>query len=524
MLKRFLIAIFTLFTFVTISNAQSHAYVYISPDYGGCTGRLIILPVCIDLPQPITYTSNIGGNVQSGPGPWAAYNLCGSITQFMITAVDGLGNSHTLLSGSVNLNTSNPSITYGVQTISSPLTIVHTFQPSGPMCNGSTNFSITGGYTPYVYNMINQSNSTAVPLVPTPPSNYVVNNLCPAPYSFTISDNFFSPNCPIGTNSAAFPFNINFFSCVVATTDLTCAGVCNGSAQLIPVGDMNIVGMFMNGPSSAGSGPLYNQCPGGVMGTLIHTSGQQATCFGQINEPLPLNVSINTSDCSGFGMNDGTATAIVSGGTPGYSYLWSTGGTQNIEDSLLAGNICVVVSDFNGCDTTVCANVNQPAQLIIQITNVVHQTSSTPNGSVTFTINGGVPPYLPKLIRYAQNDTVNSSFTNLAAGNYAIYIIDANNISATQPFTINNNIPGGMIENAQLNVKLYPNPARQQLWIEAEQISLVEIYHISGQLVLQQQLNNETKVELNIAELPSGSYWVRIVNQQNQKVLPFIKQ
>lgn len=523
-MKRFLITIFSVFTFATISNAQSHAYVYISPDYGGCTGTLIILPVCIDLPQPITYSANIGGNVQSGPGPWMAYNLCSSTTQFMITAVDGLGNSHTLLTGSVNLNTTSPSVSYGTQTISNPLTIIHKYQPSGPMCNGSTDFSITGGYTPYVYSLTDQSNNN-IPLLPTPPSNYVANNLCPSSYTFSITDNFFNPNCSsMGSSTALFPFNINFFDCIVSTTDLTCAGLCDGTAQIIPVGDMNFVGMFLNGPSGNGAGFLNNQCSGSVMGTLIHSSGQQAMCFGQINEPSPLNVSINTSDCSGFGINDGTATAIVSGGTPGYSYIWSSGGTQSIEDSLPAGNICVIVSDFNGCDTTVCANVNQPAQLIIQITNVVHQTSSTPNGSVTYTINGGVPPYIPQLIRYAQNDTVNSSFTNLAAGNYAIYVIDANGISTTQAFTINNNIPSGMIENSQLLVKLYPNPANQQLWIEAEQISLVEIYHISGKLVLQQQLNNETKVELNISELPSGSYWVRIINQQNQKLVPFLKQ
>ncbi len=524
MLKRFLFSVFTVLIFSSGIKAQSHAYVYISPDYGGCSGRLIILPVCIDLPQPITYTANIGGNIQSSQGPWAAYNLCGSITQFIITAVDGLGNPHTLLTGSVNLNTTSPSVTFGAQTITSPLTIIHKYQPSGPMCNGSTDFSITGGYAPYNFSLVNQSNSTTVPLIPTPPNNYVANNLCPSSYTFTITDNFFNPNCSMGPNTATFPFSINFFDCIVSPTDLSCAGVCNGSAQLIPVGDANIAGMFMTGPNGNGTGSLSNQCPGAVTGTVIHTSGQQAMCYGQINEPLPLSVSITTTDCSGFGIDDGTASALVSGGTPGYTYLWDNGDTQSLADSLIAGNICVLVTDNNGCDTSVCTNVNQPAQIIIQITNVIHQTSSTPNGSVTYSINGGISPYVAKLIRYAQNDTISSSFSGLTAGNYAIYVTDANNISATQAFTINNNIPSGMMENSQLLVTLYPNPANQLLWIEAENISAIEMYHISGQQVLQQQLNNENKIQLNITELPAGSYFVRVISQQNQKVIPFIKQ
>lgn len=522
MIKRFFITVFIVFTFATISNAQSHAYVYISPDYGGCTGKLIIVPICIDLPQPVTYSITVGSNTQFVGGPWIYNNLCSGNVQFILTAVDGLGNAHTLLSGMANLGTAAPSVTYGTQAISNPLTIIHQYQPSGPMCNGSSTFAISGGYPPFLYNLMD-ANNNPVPLIPSPPNSYVANNLCPASYTFTIADNFTNPNCSMGTNPVAFPFSINFFDCLISATDLTCAGNCNGAAQLIPVGDMNIAGMFINGPSGTGTNAINNQCPGLVTGTIMHNSGQQAMCYGQIDEPLPLNVSVTTTDCSGFGINDGTATAVVSGGTPGYTYLWNTGGTQSVEDSLLAGNACVVVTDANGCDTTVCATVNQPPQLIIQITNVVHQTSSTPNGSVTYTISGGVSPYVTKLIRYTQNDTINSSFANLAAGNYAVYVTDANNISATEAFTINNNIPGGMMENVQLNVKLYPNPARQQLWIEAENLSAVEMYHISGQKMLEQQLNNENKVELNIAELPAGSYFVRVISQQNQKIMPFIK-
>ncbi|MFN4235266.1 MAG: T9SS type A sorting domain-containing protein [Bacteroidia bacterium] len=524
MIKRILFSMFVLFSFVKFSKAQSHAYVYISPDYGGCLGKMIIVPVCIDLPQPVTLTANIGGNTQSGVGPWSSFNLCNSIVQFTLTAVDGNGGTHILLNGFANLNPASPSVTYNTQSISSPLTIIHQMQPSGPMCNGTTSFQVTGGYAPYIINLLDATNNP-VTLIPTPPNSYNAINLCPSNYMLTIVDNFSNPNCQGGNGPFIVPFTINFFDCIVATNDLTCAGICNGSAQLIPIGDFNISLMFLSGPSGNGTNSLSNQCPGTVTGTIIHTSGQQAMCMNQIAEPTPLNVSINTTNCSGFGINDGTATALVSGGTPGYSFMWDNGDTQATADSLMAGNVCVLVTDNNGCDTTVCTTITQPPQLIIQITDITHQTSTNPNGSVTFNITGGVAPYLAQLIRYAQNDTVASTFNNLAAGNYAIYVIDANGISATQPFTINNNISSGITQfSSNLMVKLYPNPARQQLTIEAPEMNLIEVYHMSGQKVVEQKINIENKVQLNIAELPSGSYFIKIATLQNQKTLSFIKQ
>jgi hypothetical protein len=179
--------------------------------------------------------------------------------------------------------------------------------------------------------------------------------------------------------------------------------------------------------------------------------------------------------------------------------------------------------DVNGCDTTVCANVNQPPQIMIQITGITHQTSTTPNGSVTFTVSGGVPPYVISLIRYNYNDTIGGPFTGLEAGNYAIYVTDANGITATQPFTINNNI-SGLAENSIPSIKVFPNPANDRLFVSAQNISDVEIYHVSGQIVLHQVVNNENTIQLNISELASGSYFIKVKARQHQKVLPFIKQ
>lgn len=523
MKKQFLIFIINVFTFITIANAQSHAYVYISPDYGGCTGKMMIVPICIDLPQPISYNVNIAGNTFNSNGPWGVSNLCGTtLNQFLVTAIDGLGNPHTLLSGSVDLNPNSPAINYGTQSISNPLTIVHKMQPSGMMCDGSSDFEVTGGYMPYYLDLIDVNTNNSIPLLTSPPNNYLASNLCPSNYAIMIADGFSNPNCSPSLGPIGFPFTIDFFDCMITVTDVTCAGLCDGSAQLNPIGTMNISSMSIWGPSSNGVNMLNNQCQGAVMGMVLHTSGKQAMCYNQIIEPAPLNVSVTTTDCLGYGTNDGTATANVTGGTMPYSYSWNTGDSLVSINNLSPGQYCVLVIDYNGCDTTVCENVTQPPQLIITITNITHQTSTTPNGSVSFNITGGVVPYISSLIRYNNNDTIPGPFTYLAAGNYAIYVVDGNGITATQPFTINNTT--SINENEFNYVKVYPNPANQLLWVEAENIETIEVYHISGKLVLQQQLDNQTKVSLNITDLSSGSYYIRILNRNNQKVVSFIKQ
>lgn len=525
MKKHYVISFFTALLFHIYSIAQSHVYVYVSPDYGGCTGKIMIIPKCIDLPQPITFTANIGGNVISGNGPWVANNLCGSVNQFQLVAVDGLGNPHTLISGSADLNVTNPTVNYGAQSIPSPLTIIHQYMPSTPMCNGSSTVSLSGGYTPYNVILMDMSNNNTIPLSVNPPAIYTANNLCPGNYGLSIFDTYSNPACPPNPGPGGgvqFNFTIEFFDCFVATNDITCHGLCDGMAQLIPIGNVYISNMILYGPSSSGVNIITNQCDGLVNGIVYHASGQQAMCYGQIIEPTPLSANLTVSDCSGYGTNDGSASVTVSGGTPPYSYLWSTGATTMNVNNLASMEICVTVTDFYGCDTTLCDSILEPSQLLIQINNIQHQTSVIPNGAVNFTVTGGVAPYITKLIRYAQNDTINSSFTNLVAGNYAIYVKDANNITATQSFTINNLT--GISDNDVLTLKVYPNPVKEKLFVEADNLTAIEIYHISGKLVLQQQLNNESKIEINVSELPAGSYLIKILDVKGHKVLPIIKQ
>ena len=71
-----------------------------------------------------------------------------------------------------------------------------------------------------------------------------------------------------------------------------------------------------------------------------------------ISEPGKIDI-LTSSTAAGCAMNNGTATAAASGGTPGYSYVWTPGGqTTNPATGLAPGLYSVKVTDSKGCTET----------------------------------------------------------------------------------------------------------------------------------------------------------------------------
>jgi Peptidase family C25, C terminal ig-like domain./Peptidase family C25./Propeptide_C25. len=82
----------------------------------------------------------------------------------------------------------------------------------------------------------------------------------------------------------------------------------------------------------------------------------------------------------------------------------------------------------------------------------------------------------------------------------------------------------GVDENAQQAVSIYPNPVNDKLIIEAEEtIGMVEIYNLTGAMVLNQECNS-AKAELEVNELQSGIYFIKMTNNCNVVTRSFVKK
>jgi len=79
-------------------------------------------------------------------------------------------------------------------------------------------------------------------------------------------------------------------------------------------------------------------------------------------------------------------------------------------------------------------------------------------------------------------------------------------------------------ENAQQVLNIYPNPVNDKLFIEAgDAISLVEIYNLTGAMVLSQECNSE-KVEVEVSELQSGIYFIKMTTGNGVETRSFVKK
>jgi gliding motility-associated-like protein len=152
-----------------------------------------------------------------------------------------------------------------------------------------------------------------------------------------------------------------------------------------------------------------------------------------VTQPDTLQLNFNVTNIGCFGTLTGAIDLTVSGGTPGYSFVWSNGELSEDIDTLNVGWFNVLVTDASGCqiyDSAQITSVLTPLALTISGTNVSCYNGT--NGSVNLTISGGTTPYL---INW-NNGVTTEDLSNLTVGNYSVIVVDSNGCSANASINI----------------------------------------------------------------------------------------
>lgn len=138
--------------------------------------------------------------------------------------------------------------------------------------------------------------------------------------------------------------------------------------------------------------------------------------------------------CAGS-TTSGSIDIDVTGGCPGYTFLWTgpggfTATTQNIS-GLTIGSYTVVVTDSQGnTDTdTVSVGISSPIISAV-VTNAGCPGTST--GSIDTTVTGGSPPYA----YYWSNGLSSADISNLSVGAYSLLVTDSNGCTDTDTFIV----------------------------------------------------------------------------------------
>ena len=255
------------------------------------------------------------------------------------------------------------------------------------LCAGDTNGSATAipsnGIAPFTY-LWDSGETTATAVMLTGGTN-----------SVTITD---ATNCE--TVCDIFIQDQSGLTCdITVINDITCFGFNDGSAIGTPDGGVApYTYLWDNGETTQTAVALS---PGMHQLTVTDNNNCGTICIVEILEPTIISllepIQTITTTCSGN--DDGSASILVTGGTPGYTYLWSSGETAQEAIALPEGPGSVTVTDNNGCEFVETFVINPPVFPIVNITNVIpvscdsFDDGSENDGSATAEASDGIPGY-----------------------------------------------------------------------------------------------------------------------------------
>ncbi len=202
---------------------------------------------------------------------------------------------------------------------------------------------------------------------------------------------------------------------------------------------------------------------------------------------LEVNTSQTNVTCNGG--NNGTATAITTGGNTPYTYNWSSGGTGATTTNLAAGTYMVIVtSNGTTCTDTASVTITEPVLLTASI-SANGSTEICQGDSVTLT-SDTAHTYL------WNNGGTTQSITVTDSGNYFVTINDVNGCSAT---------------SAAIHVVVHPLPATGITSDHATTFCLGDSVILTSVAASSYVWNNNETTQ-SITVLNAGTYFVKITD------------
>ncbi len=269
---------------------------------------------------------------------------------------------------------------------------------------GSLSAAGSSGTPAYSYHWSNGANTATA------------TNLGPGTYTVTLTD----ANQCTATATASLTA-VPALTASATSSNVACFGGNNGTATAFGFGGTGGISFAWNN-GTAGNG-LQNVSVGTYTVTATDANGCTATANASVSQPSDLTLTPSTTNASCNGGMDGTVALDVSGGTPGYSYVWSDGTNKPDLKNVAAGVYTATVTDTHGCSKTAQAIVNQNSSLGAGLTSQDVSCNGSADGGFNLSVSGGTPGYQ---INWSNGD-FGGNIGGLAPGTYTATITDAAN-------------------------------------------------------------------------------------------------
>ena len=160
---------------------------------------------------------------------------------------------------------------------------------------------------------------------------------------------------------------------------------------------------------------------------------------GTVNEPAKVVLTITAIDSVNcFQGSDGSITTSIAGGSKGFKYQWNDPSKQitSKASNLKKGVYKLIAKDIYGCSDSITGTINEPAKVVISITNIDSafcygysdgaMATSTKGGTGTYNWNWNTSPI-----------QTTSKSIGLKKGNYKVIVKDVYGCSDSITGTVN---------------------------------------------------------------------------------------
>lgn len=437
------------FTFLWAPNGQttqsigglgSGTFTVTVTDVNGCTATDDVV-----ISQPNALNVNITKNdlnCKSDNSGVALANVLGGTAPYTFLWSDPLAQTtnpaSSLAAGTytVTVSDNNGCTASSSTVINEPDTLVATIAPfTNPTCNGIDNgtatVSETGGTGPYTYTWSTIPVQTASTATGLGAGTFIV----------TVTD---SKGCT-DTAQVALVAPPAVTIVLDSISDISCFGANDGYIELLPTGGTAPYTYVWN--IGTNTRIKSNLSQGDYKVTVSDNNGCFDTATYTIAEPSALTLNLASTDANCAGVNDGTITTTVGGGTLNYTFNWNDANTSQNRSNLSGGKYILTVTDANGCTIRDSVTINQSSPIIPNLSTYDVSCGNTNDGSAAVNPTGGTLPYTFLWGPGNPAGQGTDSIFNLTVGNYSVTISDNNGCDTIIPITINQQIPAFTISN-----------------------------------------------------------------------------
>ncbi|MCH8318174.1 MAG: GxxExxY protein, partial [Bacteroidetes bacterium] len=434
-----------------------------------------------------------------------ATNLCAGI--YIVTVTDFNGCSTTQ-----NIMVNEPS----------QLTaIVSTFPSTCGNANGVAIVNVSGGTSPYTLPW-----DTAF-------------GLLAGSYDVTITD----------ANSCTYTLPITVLDLPgatidsISTTDVTCNGICDGTATASVSGGTSPLTYSWNTTPVQTTLTATGLCAGTHTITVTDLNGCVAIDTVIINEPDILEVitSGDTTICNG---DSAQISVAISGATPPFVRSWNNGLSDNsshIVSPVVTTTYTVTVTDANSCTASASVTVTIYPPLsssVIAIEDTICAGASTTLTASASGGNGG-----PYTYTWLNDGSMGSTITVSPAtdSTFTIVVSDGGcSINDTTSAIVVVEICSGIseFEVQSLMFQVYPNPSRGVFLLTIYDLRIanvrIAVYDILGRMawstgsrnLVPINIGSNNEIEIDMSNHPAGIYHLQLVTGEgisNKKIIIELK-